>query len=58
MYRSVERDRKLEAERGAMTHRIGPLGAGFEPGSPAVRTVASTHGAGALPTELNTATFT
>ena len=30
--------------------------AGFEPGSPAVRTVASTHGAGALPTELNTAT--
>ena len=28
----------------------GP-GAGFEPGSPAVRTVASTHGAGALPTK-------
>ena len=39
-----------------MTHRIGLLGAGFKLGSPAVRTVASTHGAGALPTELNTAT--
>ena len=35
-----------------MTCRIGPLGVGFEPGSPAARTVASTHGAGAVPTEL------
>ena len=54
MYRLVERDRKWEAERGAMICRIGLLGAGFESGSPAVRTVASTHGAGALSTELNT----
>ena len=34
-----------------MTCRIGPLGVGCEPGSPAARTVASTHGAGALTTE-------
>ena len=40
-----------------MTRRIGLLGAGFEPELPAVRTVVSTHGAGALPTELNTATM-
>ena len=39
-----------------MTHRIGPLGGGFEPGSPAVRTVASTYVVGALPTGLNTTT--
>ena len=33
-----------------MTCRTGPgLGGGFEPGSPAARTVASTHGAGAHP---------
>ena len=38
-----------------MTCRIGPLDAGFELWSPAVRTVASTHGAGDLPTELNSA---
>ena len=29
MDRLVEIDRKQEAERGAMTPRIGPLGAGF-----------------------------
>ena len=58
MYRLVERERhrKWEAERGALTHRIGQLGARFEPGSPVVRTVASTHEVDALPTELNTAT--
>ena len=50
MYRAVEIDRK-QAERGGMTCRIRPLGSGFEPGSPATRTVASTHGAGALPAE-------
>ena len=44
--------RLIERER---QERIGPLGAEFELGLPAVRTVASTHGAGALPTELNTA---
>ena len=52
MYRTVEIDRK-QAERGGMTRRIRPLGSGFEPGSPATRTIASTHGAGALPTELS-----
>ena len=36
----------MGGREGAMTCRIGPLGAGFEPGSPAVRTVASTHGVG------------
>ena len=46
----------MGGREGAMTRRIGLLGARFEPGSSAVRTVASTHGAGALPTELNTAT--
>ena len=51
MYRTVEIDRK-QAERGGMTPRIRPLGSGFELGSPATRTVASTHGAGALPAEL------
>ena len=40
---------------GGMTCRIGPSDAGLEPGPPAARTIASTHGAGALPTELNTA---
>ena len=54
--RLVEIDRKQEAERGVMTRRRGPLGAGFEPGSPAARTTASTHVAGAPPTELNSAT--
>ena len=48
----VERDRKTGDREGRMTCRIGVLGVGFEPGSPAARTVASTHGAGALPTEL------
>ena len=52
MYRLVERDRKLEAEREGMTCRLRPLGAGFEPGSLAARTVASTHEAGAPPIEL------
>ena len=52
---SRERQEPGGRERG-MTWRIGPLGARFEPGSPAVRTVASTHGVGALPTELNTTT--
>ena len=47
----VSRERQ-ENWRGGMTCRIGVLGAGFEPGSPAAMTVASTHGAGALPTEL------
>ena len=56
MHRLVERETgKLETEKGAMTRRIRPLGAGFEPGSPVVRTVASTNGAGALPTEPNSA---
>lgn len=57
MDRTIERERhrKWEAERGGLTRRIGPLGAGFEPGLPAVSTIASTHGACALPTELNTA---
>ena len=50
MERTVEIDRKQEAERGGMTRRIRPLGLGFEPGSPATRTIASTHGA--LPAEL------
>ena len=49
----VSRERQETGGReGAMTCRIG-----FKPGSPAVRTVASTHGAGALPalpTELKT----
>ena len=40
-----------------MRCRIGPLGAGFESRSPAARTVASTHGAGALPTKLNIDAF-
>ena len=44
----------MGGREGGMTCRIGRLGTGFEPGSPAVKTVASTHGAGALPTELNT----
>ena len=44
--------RKTGDREGGMTSRIGPLGARFKPGSSAVRTVASTHGAGALPTEL------
>ena len=39
---------------GGMTCRIGPSDAGLEPGPPAARTIASTDGAGALPTELNT----
>ena len=46
MDRLVEIDRKQE---GGMTCRIRPLGAGFEPGSPAARTIASTREAGALP---------
>ena len=37
---------------GGMTCRIGPLGVGFERGSAVARTAASTHGAGAQPTEL------
>ena len=53
MYRTVEIDRKQEAERGGMTRRIRPLVSGFEPGSPATRTIASTHGAGALPSSCN-----
>ena len=52
MFRTVEIDRKQEAERGGMTRRIRSLGTGFEPGSPATRTIASTYGAGALPAEL------
>ena len=32
MYRTVEIDRKQEAERGGMTRRIRPLDSGFEPG--------------------------
>ena len=52
MYRLVERDRKTGDREGGMTCRIGVLGAGFEPGSSAARTVASSHGASALPTEL------
>ena len=52
MDRTVEIDRKQEAERGGMTHRIRPLGSGFEPGSPATRTIALTHGVGAIPAEL------
>ena len=52
MYRIVEIDRKQEAERGGMTHRIRLLGSGFELGSPATRTIVSTHGVGALPAEL------
>ena len=49
----VSRDRQETGgrERG-MTCRIRPLSVGFKPGSPAARTVASTHGAGALPAEL------
>ena len=35
-----------------MTCRIGPLNVGCEPGSPAVRTVASTHVAGLYPLSL------
>lgn len=50
---SRESDRKWEA--GGVKRRIGPLDACFESGPPAVRTIASTHGAGALPTEINTA---
>ena len=46
--RLVETDRKQEG----MTCRIELRSAGFEPGSPAAKTVASTHGMGALPTEL------
>ena len=49
----VSRDRQETGSReGGMTCRIRPLGAGFEPASPPARTVASTHGAGALPAEL------
>ena len=52
MFRTVEIDRKQEVERGGMIRRIRSLGSGFEPGSPATTTIASTHGAGALPAEL------
>ena len=52
LYRTVEIDRKQEAERGGMTRRIRLLGLGFELGSPAKRTIASTHEVGALPAEL------
>ena len=52
MFRTVKIDRKQEAERRGMTCRIRSLGTGFEPGSPATRTIASTYGAGALPAEL------
>jgi len=53
--RAVERDRKRGGrERERTTRRKGTPGAGFELGLPAARAIASTHGAGALPTELNT----
>ena len=52
LYVQVSRERQETGGReGGMTCRIGPLSVGFEPGSPAARTVASTDGAGALPTE-------
>ena len=54
---NVQVSRKREetgGSEGGMTRRIGLFRVGLEPGLPAVRTGASTHGAGALPTELNT----
>ena len=56
MYRFSRERQETGGREGGMTRRIGPLGVEFEPGLPAARTVASTHGAGALPTELNTTT--
>ena len=48
---SRERQETGGREEG-MTRRKGPFDAEYEPGSPAARTVASTHGVGALPSEL------
>ena len=49
----VSRERQETGGReGGTTCRLGSLGVGFEPGSPAARTVTSTHGVGVLPTEL------
>lgn len=42
---------------GGMTCRIGLPEAGFEPGSPTVRTMTSTREPGALSMELNTSSF-
>ena len=42
----------MEGREGGMTHRIGALSVRFELGTPAMRTIASPHGAGVLPTEL------
>lgn len=45
--------KRQEMGNGGITCRKGTLDAGIKPGPPTVRTVASTHGAVALPVELN-----